>query len=219
MRQPFSVVRIAILLCAFLAAPAAFADFKVAKLSGGGEVPSPFKKAVQSEGIQVKNDAGQPYVELWLNKALNAEAKDPSFDVIHTGVPEGSFLGVIRFVEQSADFRSQPVKPGYYTMRYALMPTDGNHLGVSQYRDFIVLVPVEADKDPAAKLPFAQAVSLSRKASGTGHPSIWAVFPSSDGEQPTVVQNDLGHHVLQVKVPAKSGAAIPLAFVIEGHGE
>src|SRR5438132_13195555 len=59
---------------------------------------------------------------------------------------------------------------GFYSLRYELIPDDGNHLGAAPNRDFLLLIPVAADTDPNAALKFQELVSLSRKATGTKHP-------------------------------------------------
>ena len=165
-----AVLRLVISLLLFTVTAAA--DVRLEKNSSAPDVPPAIKEQVQGQGIRVLNDSGDPYAEIWLAKALNAVAKAPGSDVLYSGIPEGSFLGVWRFVHKGSDFRGTSIKPGLYTMRYELMPADGNHMGASQYRDFVLLLPVAADENPSEALKFEQAVALSRKASGTGHPAV-----------------------------------------------
>ena len=87
-------------------------------------------------------------------------------------LPEGAFLGVLHFPNPTTDFRSQTIKAGYYTLRYGLIPQDGNHMGVNPYRDAFVLGPVSADPGPDKTLSFDDLVKLSRQASGTPHPGF-----------------------------------------------
>ena len=74
-------------------------------------------------------------------------------------------------------------------MRYALMPADGNHMGAAQYRDFILLVPLAADSDPAAQPSFAEVVTLSRKASGTGHPAVFPLAAPESVAEPALAKD------------------------------
>src|SRR5205085_8813273 len=110
----------------------------------------------------------------------------------------GEFVGLLHFPKAGSDFRAQPIKAGYYTMRYALIPQDGNHMGVSPNRDFILLSSVSADTDPAKNPSFNDLLKLSRQASGTNHPAIISLAPVRDQSFPSAVQDDQGHWMLQV---------------------
>jgi len=104
-------------------------------------------------------------------------------------------------------------------MRHALMPADGNHMGASPFRDFVLLAPVDADKDLAADLKYDDAVALSRKATGTNHPAVYPMLAPESVSEAVVSKDEQGHGVLKVKVQGKSGTAIPLAFIVIGRGE
>lgn len=204
-------------LC-LLAVPAA-ADFKLEKgASTPDGIPAALKDLVQAQGVRVLNDAGAPYAEIWLHKALAGESKAPGADVIHTGIPEGSFLGVWRFVAAGSDFRGQQIKPGLYSMRFALIPADGNHIGASQYRDFVLLVPAAADQNPAGTLKFEEIVPLSRKASGTGHPAVFPMVTPENVSEPALAKND-HNWILKVKLGTKSGGSLPVAITVFGRAE
>jgi len=206
------------LVVGLLAVPA-FADFKLEKGASAPEgIPAALKDLVQAQGVRVLNDAGAPYAEIWLHKALAGESKPPGADVIYTGIPEGSFLGVWRFVAAGSDFRGQQIKPGLYSMRYALIPADGNHLGASQYRDFVLLVPAAADQNPASALKFEEIVPLSRKASGTGHPAVFPMVTPENVSEPTLTKHD-NSWILKAKLGTKSGGGLPVAITVFGRAE
>ena len=57
----------------------------------------------------------------------------PQSDVLYGALPEGALLGVVHFPKATTDFRSQTIKAGFYTLRYGLIPQDGNHMGVNPY--------------------------------------------------------------------------------------
>jgi hypothetical protein len=181
-------------------------------------IPAPLKAAVQADGVRIFNESGAAYEEIWLRKSIDATAKAASGDIAYPGLPEGSFLGVWRYVANGSDFRGQPVKPGYYSMRHALMPSDGNHMGAWPYRDFILLVPAEADKDPSANLKFDDVVKLSRKAAGTNHPAIYPMQAPENTAEPTLGKSEEGYSVLKVKLGTPSGS-FPIAFIVIGKGE
>lgn len=208
-----------ILACACAAVPAA-ADYKLEKgVPAPGGMPAVLKELVEAQGVRVLNDAGAPFAEIWFHKALAAEAKPPGADVLYAGIPDGSFLGVLRFVAAGSDFRGQAIKPGLYSMRYALMPADGNHIGAAQYRDSTLLVPADADQNPEGSLKFEQVVALSRKASGTGHPAVFSMVSAEGVSEPAVVKNDEGHWILKTKIATKSGGGLPVALTVVGKSE
>jgi hypothetical protein len=131
-------------------------------------------------------------------------------------LPVGAFIGVLHFLNATPDFRSQTMKPGYYTLRYELIPQDGNHMGVNPYRDAFVLAPVSADKDPSAVLKFEDVVKLSQQASGTPHPGFLVGAQVSGSSFPSMVKDDSGNWDVQVKGHAPGGD-LPLAFTVVGH--
>jgi hypothetical protein len=209
MRRHFTaLLSILLLFCV-----AAVADHKLEKgVAIADGVPAHLKSVVDGQGIRVLNDTGKPYLELWFASKLNATAKPAEGDVLNPGVPEGTFVGVARLVAGGNDFRGQPMKPGVYAMRYALMPVDGNHVGAAPYRDFIVLVPADLDKDPAATVKYDDLMSLSRKASGSGHPAVFPLNTIEGTGDTAVAKNSEGHWVLTTK----AGGTIPLALTVWG---
>ena len=165
-----------------------------------GEV-APAVKSLLEEGHRVKDPSGAVFVEAWLRKTTpTGKAAEQPRGADFTVIPLFTLLGVIRYAAPGADYRGQPVKPGVYTMRYNLHPEDGDHQGVAPRRDFVLLIPAAADPGPDARLNFDAAVDLSRKASGTTHPSVlYLLTPESGAAFPSVQQRAGNHQVLQVK--------------------
>lgn len=215
-------------LFSFLAvAVGAFAQgtYKIETSSGlpGGNVSQAVKNSLQAQGSRLLDGAGKQLCEVWLLKQLPAAANpDTAANVLYGKVPRGSLIGVIHFPEAAKDYRGQPVKAGYYTLRYELVPEDGNHMGVSQYRDFLLLVPAADDTDGTKPLTFMQAVKLSRKATNTGHPAVMLMDAVSDSDKtfPSVFQDYSQNWALQAKTElATSGKdqTFPLAIVLVGQ--
>lgn len=173
--------------------------------------------ALDAKGVRVIGGDGKPLCEIWFRKEIptaKAEVPNANFGQI----PEGTLVGVINFPAGASDFRGQGIKAGYYTLRYGLILNDGNHLGVSSYRDFVLLGLVAEDKDTAA-LSFDEMIKLSRNASGTGHPSPWNLLPATSNEGlPKIVKNDVEHIILEVKVTTKSGPLV-IGMVVIGKTE
>ena len=183
------------------------------------DLPPTLSSALAAQGVRATSDQGAPVCEVWLLKFIPASPNpSASSDVLYGGLSLGTLLGVVHFPIPTTDFRGQAIKPGFYTLRYALIPQDGNHMGVNPTRDAIVLGPVAADPDPAKTLDFDGLVKLGRQASGTAHPALLVMAPTSGDNFPGVVKDDQGHWDLQVKGQASSGD-LPLAVTIAGKYE
>jgi hypothetical protein len=116
-------------------------------------------------------------------------------------------------------YRKQRVQPGVYTLRYALHPVDGNHMGVAPQRDFLLLAPAADDRSTEA-LNFDELMNLSHKVTGTRHPSVWSlVEPEDDPDSlPALIHwEDEGLWILYLKAQAGEGVEFPLALVIVGY--
>ena len=68
--------------------------------------------------------------------------------VAYPNLAESTLIAVIHFPQAAADFRGHRIPAGFYTLRYAIMPNDGNHLGAAPNRDFLLVIPAESDTDP-----------------------------------------------------------------------
>ena len=189
------------------------------KIEPVATVPSEIRKtlqdALQSQGTRVVGDKGA-VCEVWVGKAVAAStAGNP--DAAYPGLGVGVLVGVLHFPAAGSDFRGQTIKPGYYTLRYALLPQDGNHMGVNPYRDFLLLSPVAADTQIDKPLPPLDLYKLSRQASGTNHPAVMSLVPTAKGATfPSLGQDDQGHTLLQVKL-GTGGGNLPIALVVVGQ--
>jgi hypothetical protein len=164
---------------------------------------------LQKEGVRIK-DGNKTVMELWFVNAAPSGSATTETNVSMTTVPHGSLMGVLRFPERGADRRGQTIKPGVYTLRLSYFPPDGNHQGVSEQRDFLVLSPASDDKDPKATPNYETLVAASTKASGTAHPAVlsaWKVDPASfkagvaqEGEHDWVLQHKVGELPIAVIV-------------------
>ncbi|HZS06269.1 MAG TPA: hypothetical protein VFD58_15615 [Blastocatellia bacterium] len=173
--------------------------------------------ALQDKGLKVA-DGGKTLCEIWFRKEI-ATAKTEVDGANFAQLQDGSLMGVINFPAGASDYRGQAIKAGYYTLRYAVMPVNGAHLGVSPTRDFMLLCPVSDDKDPNVQIKGDALIKLSIAASGSGHVSPWSIVSvtSKDG-LPKIVKNEEEHVILEVSLNTKSGA-LPLGLTIVGKTE
>lgn len=176
------------------------------------------KKALDSKGWRVSLDDGA-YCDIWLGNAV-ASGKTDQSGAVYTSLGESTLVGVITFAKATTDFRGQSVKAGSYTLRYALHPADGNHMGISPIRDFLVMLPVAMDPNPEAKFKFEELTKLSTKVSGTNHPAVLSLAQIDKAPASlTVAVDESNHVVISAAARNQSGAVIPISFVIKGHAE
>jgi len=145
-----------------------------------------------------KVTVGAATLDVWLVQKLERSADGPGW----TNVESGTLVGAMRVSGDFKEIRGKAVKPGVYTLRYGLQPQNGDHLGISTFRDFVLLSPAALDKDPKA-LGFDGVVALSKEVIGTAHPASLSLDPPEDapGAALSVYKNELGHEgvVLQIE--------------------
>jgi hypothetical protein len=181
-------------------------------------VATAVRGTLEGKGLRVTDGSGRTVCEIWFRKDIEtakAEVEGASFAELQNG----SLMGVINFPAATSDYRGQGIKSGYYTLRYAVMPVNGAHMGVSPTRDFFVLCPASADTDPNAMIKDEALVKLSSAAAGSAHVSPWSLVSvtSKDG-LPKVVTTEEEHVILEVALPAKSGP-LPVGITIIGKTE
>jgi hypothetical protein len=182
------------------------------------ELAAPVRAALSSTGIRVTGPSG-PVCDLWLGKAVPGKANAPqTLGVVYPQLAQGTLVGAIRFPNVVKDYRKQAIKAGVYTLRYALVPENGNHMGVAPQRDFVLASPAAADQD-AATLSIEQTMALSRKATGSNHPSVWSLGPPEDHPKslPSAFHLDEGDQwLVEFSLPLQGGSPLSMALVVVG---
>lgn len=132
-------------------------------------------------------------------------------------VPQGALVGVVHVSAGWSDIRGYSIRPGTYTLRFALQPQNGDHLGISPYREFLLMAPA-AEDDSAAPVGYDDAVALSKKASRRAHPACLSLDPpEATGAPRSVTSNEFGHDVVVFTVPAGAdGAPLTFGLVVRG---
>ena len=216
-----TVFRLTLAACLFFSLSAfGQGSYKVEAIGApaSSDVPNAVLDTLEAQGARVAGDQGV-LCEVWLRKAVPLKTAGDSGEVLYGALNNGTVLGVLGFPSAAADFRGQTIKPGYYVMRYALIPQDGSHMGVYATRDAVVLSPVATDTEVTKDLAFDDLVKLSRLASGTPHPAFLVMSPVSEGQSfPSVVKDDQEHWNLQLKVKGQSGE-LPIAITLVGKWE
>jgi hypothetical protein len=208
-------VNLAGLAFAFLAfgpAAARAQEYKIEPLKDAP--PATLSAAVRAtlapEGYKVLDGQGKVLAEVWLRKLVPASEKPGGFkgQIQFPFLAEGALLGALRYPGEGHDYRDQTIPKGVYTLRYGLQPVNGDHLGVSPYRDYALLLPAAKDAAPAdvAKKPLEER---SAEAAGTSHPATLMLLTAPAGAD---------------KVPSMNhdtekdtwGAVVPLSLGVKG---
>jgi hypothetical protein len=175
------------------------------------------KGAVESDGYKVSLGDGSEVCRIWLRKGLDTRAKTDTPGVLFNQIGDSSLVGVISFPKNTTDYRGQVIKAGSYTLRYALQPADGNHLGIAPNRDFLLMSPLSLDQDASAQFKFEDLVKMSAKSAGTNHPAGLSII-SADAQKtfPAAIQDDTGHTVFEGKLKTASGGEIAFGLIVKG---
>jgi hypothetical protein len=216
-----------VVLLAARLTPARAADQKVDVLK---EAPTGLAAdvaaAISDTGVRISGKDGV-VCDLWLAREVPLKPKFKTSLRIKYPFQNGELIGVIRFPGSSMpnDFRGQALKPGTYTLRYGLQPDDGNHLGTSDIRDFLVGCPPDKDSSPKRVEDIKDLFKLSAGASGSTHPAIFLLTPPPDKpfDGASVVADDEKHLlILQTNASGKDAdqkVSIPLSVVTVGKTE
>jgi hypothetical protein len=161
---------------------------------------------------------GQPVYEFWFRKEIPLKAKPESVSAGLKALAETTLVGAAVIHKNLRDYRDDELVQGAYTVRFALQPQDGDHLGTADYPYFLVLVPVPLDKTIDYLSTYRKLVKTSGKNTSTGHPAILSLRPvsSEEGAYPRLTEPAPDHRALRLKLPAKPGGeSAPVSLVFD----
>lgn len=176
-------------------------------------------RAVLSDQVLRVSGPNGLICEIWLRKVVPAKAGGTALGVTFTQLDEGTLVAAMRIASDTRDYRRQGVKAGVYTMRYCLSPVNGNHQDVALQRDFLLAIPAAADQDPA-NVSEAQTIELSKKTTGSAHPSPWPLFPGEgDATAAPAVKHDTDDDLWIAQFTVMLGATpTRIGLVVSGFG-
>jgi len=211
-RQRLSFAFILVLL--LMAGPAlAWGDqtysMEAIKLKVSARLPQSMVDALSPAGVRVIGDSDGAKTAIceifWAARGIAVQESTPgATKLLYGNVKPGTFVGVIHFLitkRYVRDYRTQMLKPGYYTMRYIGMPEAVEAGGF----DFVMLSPLSADRTPSQIPPLDELVRRGRLASRTRRPlAMSLVEVDTDQKFPSLITDDEGTCVLQVRLHLKS---------------
>jgi hypothetical protein len=152
----------------------------------GGDLP-----ALAAKPLQVV-DGGTLRARFWFAITVG-KAKTAGDRVSYRFAPFAA-VGVVQLLSDWSDYRGQTVRAGTYLLRYAVQPPLKDHLGVSAFRDFLILEPVKAARE--------------------GHPYVMALVPPSPVSSPPAITRTGSDTVVEWTLAGER-----VAFVFEGRGK
>jgi hypothetical protein len=188
-------------------------SYKIEVLKEGppAALAAEIKGVIGATGYRIVDDQGKSYAEFWLRKAVPATAKPsgPQGEIQFPVLGEGELLGALRFPEDGHDYRDQTIAKGVYTLRYGLQPVNGDHLGVSTYRDYALLLPAGKDK-AVADLPQKRLEQQSAESAGTTHPAVLMLLTAPAGSKAEAA-------MVHDEALNLWGAVVPLNLTVQGE--
>jgi hypothetical protein len=217
---------------------AAFTDESFAQESWKVEVlkqPPPqavapeIRSVLRDQGFRIRDEQGQTHAEIWLRRAIPSSAKPsgPKGAIQYPFLKEGELLGSMQFTNEGHDYRDQSITKGVYTLRYGLQPVNGDHLGVSTYRDYSLLLPAAKDKSLAAPAQ-KQLEERSAESAGTSHPAVFIMLMAPEGASKTLAsmirdaEKDTWSVVLPLTLEVKGqseSVVLPVRLVVDGAAQ
>lgn len=187
-------------------------------------LPSELKPAVAAQlkpgGVRASVDGNA--IDFWWSSGVALTGAGP---VAWSTVPEGALIGAVKVARDFRDIRGRVIKPGVYTLRYGLQPENGDHLGVSPHRQFLLISPAADDGD-AVPTGHEGTVELAKGSIGGSHPGVWSIDPPAATAAETLLsvqKTDLGHQAVIVEVPvtrdAKPAGTLRFGIVLVGRIE
>ncbi|MFO0944832.1 MAG: hypothetical protein U1D30_02630 [Planctomycetota bacterium] len=176
-------------------------------------------KTLSPTSYSIKN-GDKEIAHLWIRESIPVQAADepPPYNAM----TEGTLVAVLEIkADDLTDFRDQKLAEGIYTLRLGIQPSDGNHMGVAPFPEFLCLVPAEKDTE-LAPMEHDPLMKISKEASGTGHPAVMFMQPFFEKPAlkfPIVNENEANNIVVNVLTHAEvDGKKIdfPIGIIIVG---
>jgi hypothetical protein len=201
-----------IVLCLLAIVPAVLAQPKAAALAEKppGDLAPAIVSALQGAGSRI--NIGAATLDVWWAQSVATNGEGSGW----SNVESGALVGAMRVSGAFKEIRGKVVSPGVYTLRYGQQPQNGDHLGISPYREFLLISPAAVDTDPKV-LGFDGVVALSKQVIGTSHPASLSLDPPEDapGAVLSAYKNDSGHDgvVFEIK---KAAGTVKFGLIVSG---
>lgn len=209
-----------------MAAPVAAADLSVTarKTDPPAELARAVRAALDPTALVVADAEGAERMTVWFRATVptNATAEQVRNGLTYREIPDGALVGAVRFARPFVDFRKQDVPAGVYTLRFAVQPDTGDHMGTAPNPEFVLLVPAEKDSSAEA-VEVKTVVQRSATITEGDHPSVMLLVPYFDkANEPKVIDRGEGVLAVVTRRPVEAGGAsatLGFALVVAGHSK
>ena len=212
-RKVRSAAALCVVCLTFASAGSTFAQLKGATSDRPApeEIAAPLRTRLAARANTVS--AGDAMLDFWFVSALPVDGTGPPD---WSRVAEGTLVGAVRVTGPFKEIRGKAVKPGVYTLRFGLQPQNGDHLGASPNREYLLLSPAAADTNPAP-LGFDGTVAISKQTIGTSHPAALSLDPPvATSAVLSPVTNDFEHQGLVFEVSTSAGGPLRFGLILVG---
>ncbi len=205
------------------AGPAAL-QAKAESLDPPTELAAPVAKLLGKDAVVVADGDGDAVLTIWFRAEVPAKAtaEQVKNGLTYREIPEGTLVGAVRFARPFVDYRKQEIAAGVYTLRFAVQPDVGDHLGTAPHPEFLLLSPAAKD-DSADPLDGKTLVKLSSASTGGDHPGVMLLFPYTGADAgPNVVEKADGVRAVVTRRPVVAEelkATLGFAITVAGHSK
>ena len=215
-----------LVLCLFTAIPLQAADAKLTvkaeKIAPPTEIKEPIRTLLGDDALRVQDEKGGTVCTVWFRKEIPSKATPEQVKngITYREIAATTVIGAIQLPEKWIDFRKQEIPKGIYTLRLAIQPMDGDHMGTAPHNEFCLLCPADKDTKPDTMAVKAMH-ELSASSHGATHPAVLLLFPNSKpADEPSILSKGGGIWVVQVKRPIIAGTTrttLGFGMTVAGH--
>jgi len=214
---------LAVALLAWALPATASLSLQEVELAPPEELSAEIAALLQPTAMQLL-DGEHPVWEFWWVKAVPLETAPDDGPAGPANLGITTLLGVARVHTDQRDYRDDDIYAGTYTLRYAAMPQDGNHLGAAPFDSFALLVPADQDLEPATFGTQRGLQNASKEDTATGHPVGLSLRPATVDPEglPALTEPEAGHRSLELRLSAvvdDASTELVMGLVFEGHGK
>jgi hypothetical protein len=195
---------------------------KEAELPPPKELREAIRDQLLPKAYQVYDGEGKLFCEIWLARSASGKATPAQVQngLTYQELLQTVLVGAVRFSQPAQDYRKQDIKPGIYTLRFAVQPQDGDHMGTAPHPEFCLLVSAALDEKPGLMEP-KHLNDLSARSLEGGHPGVLLLFPNRQPNAAArVADHGMGHWALHATIQVEvDGKKVPLGIAINlvGH--
>lgn len=203
------------------AAPCDELKLQVTEASKADGVSASIQGELGEKTVQLVGADG-PVFEITLRKTIPLKEMPEEPRTALKQIAQGTLLGVFVAHRDERDYRDDSIYEGVYTMRFALQPQDGDHLGTAEFPYFALLVPASADTEVDGLQGYDAVTEASAEDTATAHPVVVSLRPgeSSEAVDPTLEEPLEDHKSVLLSVPATTpdGESTTLTFQLVYKG-